>query len=88
MTKLTMHESEDEKQDKFAPKDWKTIDLHGDLALVCKKGGGVVFRHELVRKVLYRFAKQAGMSPVCELSDYRLNAKVRIGDIVLSFWLM
>jgi hypothetical protein len=38
----------------------------------------VVFWHELVKKVLYRLR----MSPVCELSDYRLNAKDRIGDIV------
>ena len=63
----------------------KIIDLFGDHALTCKKGGGVVFRHDLVKKVLFIFAKEAGMNPLHELADYKLNAKDRIGDIVFKY---
>ena len=63
----------------------KIIDTYGDHALTCKKGGGVVFRHDLVKKVLFIFAKEAGMNPLYELADYKLNAKDRIGDIVFKY---
>jgi hypothetical protein len=56
-------------------------DIWGDHALTCKSGGGIVFRHHLVLKVLYSFALDAGLDPRKELEGYKLNAKDRIGDL-------
>jgi hypothetical protein len=61
----------------------RDMDIWGDHALSCKAGGGVVHRHNTIQKVLCGFCSDAGMQPLKELSDYRLHAKDRIGDLVL-----
>jgi hypothetical protein len=44
-----------------------------------------VFRHNLVLKLLYSFALDAGLDSRKELVGYKLNAKDRIGDLCLPF---
>jgi len=61
------------------------MDIWGDHAMTCKSGGGVVFRHNLVLKVLYAFALDAGMDPKKELHGYKIDAKDRIGDLCLPW---
>ena len=61
----------------------RQMDIWGDHALTCKSGGGVVHRHNLILQTLVGFCFDAGMNPLKELSDYKINAKDRIGDLVL-----
>ena len=63
----------------------RDMDIWGDHALSCKSGGGVVHRHNTIQRVLLGFCADAGMEPLKELSDYRLHAKDRIGDLVLPY---
>jgi hypothetical protein len=59
------------------------MDIFGHHALSCKKGGGVVQRHDHVRDVMLELSKLAGMNPSSEEMGYMVNKKDRVGDISL-----
>jgi hypothetical protein len=61
------------------------IDLYGDHAIHCKRGGHLIRRHDHVRDILYQSLQVASIQVSKELVGYMHGEKSRVGDIILPF---
>ena len=62
------------------------LDKHGDHAVVCKYGTGVIYRHDLIVLGISHLLKQSNIKHVIELRHLFKNNNMKPADIYIENW--
>jgi hypothetical protein len=65
----------------------QTLDIYGDHAVCCNTGGDLIVRHNRVRDLVDKFAREGHLSPVMEKKGILGDAPGRRpGDVSIPLW--